>query len=230
MLPNANGAAVTLLGADVGGPRAGDDQLHRRRRQRPAPPAAPRRSPPSSPRAPSSRRPASTRWSPRSRATCTIVYLEDVRPTITLVRQAARPARLQEAAGRAQARRPGRDPVHLRLGGHAEGRRAVPPQHAGQCRAGGGAHRLRPQRQGVQRAAGVPLVRADGRPDPAAGLRRARLSLSLAAALPHRAGADLRHQRHHPVRHRHVPRRLCARRRTPTISARCATSSPAPSR
>ena len=35
MLPNANGAAVTILGADVGGPRAGDDQLHRRRRQHP---------------------------------------------------------------------------------------------------------------------------------------------------------------------------------------------------
>ena len=34
MLPNANGAAVTLDGADVGRPGAGDDQLHRRRRQR----------------------------------------------------------------------------------------------------------------------------------------------------------------------------------------------------
>ncbi len=60
--------------------------------------------------------------------------------------------------------------------------------------------------------------------------RRADLSLSVAAALSDRAGADLRHQRHHPVRHRHVPRRLCPRRRIPTTSARCATSSPAPSR
>ena len=75
---------------------------------------------------------------------------------------------------RAQARRLGGDPVHLGLGGHAEGRGAVPPQHAGQRRAGRGPHRLRPAGQGVQRAAGVPLVRADGRPGAAAGLRRAR--------------------------------------------------------
>ena len=78
------------------------------------------------------------------------------------------------AARRAQARRPGRDPVHLGLGRHAEGRRALPPQHAGERRAGGGAHRFRPHRQGVQRAAGVPLLRPDGRPRAAAGLRRAR--------------------------------------------------------
>ena len=119
---------------------------------------------------------------------------------------------LQEAAGRAQAGRSGRDPVHLRLGRHAEGRRAVPPQHAGELRAGRRAHRLRPSRQAVQRAAGVPLLRPDGRHDPAAGLGRADLSLSLAAALSHRAGADLRRERHHRVRHRHVPRRLCALR------------------
>ena len=77
--------------------------------------------------------------------------------------QAARLLELQEAAGAAQARRLGRDPVHLGLRGHAEGRGAVPPQHAGQRRAGRGPHRLRPAGQGVQRAAGVPLVRADGR-------------------------------------------------------------------
>ncbi len=35
------------------------------------------------------------------------------------------------------------------------------------------------------------------------GVRR--LSLSLAAPLPDRAGAGLRHQRHHPLRHRHLP-------------------------
>ena len=38
------------------------------------------------------------------------------------------------------------------------------------------------------------------------------LSLSVAAALPHRAGTGLRHERDDPVRHRHVPQRLCARR------------------
>ncbi len=34
MLPNANGAAVTLMALMSAGPRAGDDQFHRRRRQR----------------------------------------------------------------------------------------------------------------------------------------------------------------------------------------------------
>ena len=36
------------------------------------------------------------------------------------------------------------------------------------------------------------------------------LSLSVAAALPHGAGAGLRRLRHRAVRHRHVPQRLCA--------------------
>ena len=139
-----------------------------------------------------------------------LVYLEDVRATVAFRRPDARPARVPPPAGGAPTRRPGRDPVHLRLGGHAEGRRPVPPQHPGQRRAGRGAHRFRPQRQGVQRPAGVPFVRPDGRPDPAAGLGRAHLSLPLAAALPHRSRADLRRERHHPVRHRHLPGRLCA--------------------
>ena len=49
-----------------------------------------------------------------------IVYLEDIRASITPRRQAPRPAQRQAAAGGAQARRLGRDPVHLRLGRHAE--------------------------------------------------------------------------------------------------------------
>ena len=44
----------------------------------------------------------------------------------------------------AQARRSGGDPLHLGLGGHAERRRPLPPQHPRQCRAGRGPHRLRP--------------------------------------------------------------------------------------
>ena len=48
--------------------------------------------------------------------------------------------------------------------------------------------------------------------DAAARVGRADLSLSLALALPHRGGTDLRRERHHHVRHRHVPRRLCAGR------------------
>ena len=53
--------------------------------------------------------------------------------------------------------------------------------------------------------------------------------LPVAAALPDRAGAGLRHRRDDPVRHRHLSRRLCARPPIPTISTRCAMSSPAPS-
>ena len=127
-----------------------------------------------------------------------------------LRRQDPRPAQRREAAGRPQARRLGGDPVHVGLRRRAEGRRALPPQHAGERRAGRRAHRFRPRGQGVQRAAGVPLVRADGRHHAAAGLRRAGLSLSVPAALPHGVGAHLRRERHHHVRHRHVPHRLCA--------------------
>ena len=139
-----------------------------------------------------------------------IVYLEDIRTEHHVRRQDPRPAQRQQAAGRAQARRLGRHPVHLGLRRRAQGRRALPPQHAGQRRAGRGAHRFRPRGQGVQRAAGVPFVRAHGRPDPAAGVGGAHLSLSLAAALSHRRRADLRRERHHHVRHRHLPQRLCA--------------------
>ena len=73
-----------------------------------------------------------------------------------------------------------------------------------------GAHRFRPLGQGVQCPAGVPFFRTDGWTDAAARLRRADFPLSVAAALPHRAGTDLRHQRHDHVRHRHLPQRLCA--------------------
>ena len=46
--------------------------------------------------------------------------------------------------------------------------------------------------------------------DPADRVGRADLPVSVAAALPHRAGTGLRHQRHDHVRHRHVPERVCA--------------------
>ena len=44
----------------------------------------------------------------------------------------------------------------------------------------------------------------------AAGLGRADLSLSVAAALPDGGGTGLRRERHHHVRHRHIPQRLRA--------------------
>ena len=105
---------------------------------------------------------------------------------------------------------PAVDPVHVGLGRHAQGRRALPSQHPRQCGAGAGAGRCQRQRQGVQRAAGVPLVRPDGRDDDAAARRHSDLHVSVAAALPDRAGTGLPDRRHHPVRHRYVPHRLCA--------------------
>ena len=59
-----------------------------------------------------------------------------------------------------------------------------------------------------------------GRPD---------VSLSIAASLPHRPRAGVRHQRDDPLRHRHVPRRLRPRRRRVRLLFQCATCSPAPS-
>ena len=175
MLPNANGAAVTLFGADVGRPRAGDDQLHRRRRQRPRRLQGGARSTPSSPRAPSSRRASSTRWSTRSRRASSIVYLEDVRADHQrLPTSCAGCSHAEQPLVARKADDPAVDPVHLGLGGHAEGRRAVPPQHAGQCRAGRGAHRLRPQDKVFNV---LPVFHSFGLTvgiDAAAGLRRAR--------------------------------------------------------
>ena len=147
-----------------------------------------------------------------------------------LWRQAARGAAGEKAAGRAQAGRLGGDPVHLRHRRRAEGRRALAPQRAHERGASRGADRFRARGQAVHGAARVPFLRLHRRHRAAADFRRADLLLSLAAALPHRAGTGLRHLRDLPLRHRHVPRRLCPHGATRTTSARCATSSPAPSR
>ena len=74
------------------------------------------------------------------------------------------------------------------------------------------AHRLPFGRQGLQRAADLPFLRHDGGHGAAADLGRAGLFLPLAAALPHRAGTDLRLERDDHLRHRHLPLRLCAHR------------------
>ena len=103
-----------------------------------------------------------------------IVYLEDVRASITFGDK----IRGLFKANQPLVERKSDDWAAILFTSGSEGvpkgRRAVPPQHAGQCRAGGGAHRLRLRGQGVQRAAGVPLVRAYGRRGAAARLRRAR--------------------------------------------------------
>ena len=127
-----------------------------------------------------------------------------------LLRQAARRATREKTAGGAQTRRLGGDPVHLRHGRLAQGRRAVAPQRAGERRAGRGAYRFRTRGQIVHGVAGVPLLRLHGRHRAAAYFRRPDLPLSFAAALPHRAGTRLWHMRHLHVRHRYVPRRLRA--------------------
>ena len=72
--------------------------------------------------------------------------------------------------------------------------------------------RLPRRRHRVQRHADVPRVRSDRRHDPAVGVRRAHVPLSQPAALPHRAGVDLRHRRDDLLRHRHVPQWLGALR------------------
>ncbi len=117
------------------------------------------------------------------------------------VRQAARRVRMEEAAGRAQARRLGGDPVHLGHRRTAQGRRAVAPQPFDQRGAMRRPHRFRARGQSVQCTADIPLLRLHRRRRAAADFRRADLSLSVAAALPHRAGAGLRRLRHRAVRH-----------------------------
>jgi acyl-[acyl-carrier-protein]-phospholipid O-acyltransferase / long-chain-fatty-acid--[acyl-carrier-protein] ligase len=122
--------------------------------------------------------------------------------------QVARPVWGIQAAGTAAAFRRRRDSVHVGIRGRPQGRCALSPQHAGQRRPGQGAHRFRPDRHRVQRAANVPFLRADDRPGAAAGVRGENLSLSEPAALSHHPRTGLRDQCDNPVWHRHVPRRI----------------------
>ncbi len=209
MLPTSNGAVVTMLAVLVGGPRAGDDQFQRRRGQYSR--RLPRRRSRHHPDLAHLRRegPAGHVVEQLEKQV-RLVYLEDIRATIGRLDKLRGLFELAKAAGRAQARRLGGDPVHVGHRRPAQGRRAVSPQHDRERRADRGPHRFRPRGQAVQRAAGVPFVRLHRRRHPAADFRRSDLSLSLAAALPHRAGTDLRLVRDGDVRHRYVPQRLCA--------------------
>ena len=141
-----------------------------------------------------------------------IAYLEDMRAEVGVVDKLRGLLAWRRPLVESDAVLAGRHPLHLGIGGRAQGRRPVPPEHPRQRRAGGGPHRFRAQRHGVQRAAGLPQLRAHGRSRSAARFRRAHLSVPLAAALPHRSGARVRDERDDHVRHRHLPCRLRARR------------------
>ena len=105
-----------------------------------------------------------------------VVYLEDVRAGIGFADKIG--GLLAGTAPRVA--RNANDPAVVLFTSGSEGtpkgRRAVPPQYPRQRCAGAGAGRCQRQRQGVQRAAGVPLLRADGRHDDAACSRAFRSS------------------------------------------------------
>ena len=166
--------------------------------------------------------------------TVEIVWLEDSAHT-RCCGQAVRSRRADDrrGAGIAASASPAPirlDPVHLGVGGRPERGRAEPRQSAGEPPTAGGAGRFQPGRPSAQPAADVPQLRADRRVSVAAVVRRQGVFVPVAAALPDRARAGLRHRRDDTVRHRHVSRGLCKKPPIPTIFMRCAMSSPAPNR
>ena len=113
-----------------------------------------------------------------------IVYLDDIHSTITLSDKLRGLWNAKKPLVK-QSRRLGGDTIHLGVRGRAQGRGALPPQHAGQCRTGNRPYRLWQAGQGVQRAPTVPFLWPDDRPGASARLRRAYLSLSVTIALSH---------------------------------------------
>ena len=127
MLPNANGAAVTTLALMSAGRVPAMINFTRRRRQ--CARGLPRRVSRRRDVARFIEKGGSRRWS-RASTEVRLSVLEDIRPTISFLdrlrglMRADRPCRPRRAR-----RDPGRDPLHLRLGGHAQGRRALPSQY-----------------------------------------------------------------------------------------------------
>jgi hypothetical protein len=71
------------------------------------------------------------------KAGVTIVWLEDLRESIiSWQEKRLRFPQMAQALARGQGKRSGRDPVHLRFGGHPQGRCAFPSQHSRQRGAG----------------------------------------------------------------------------------------------
>ncbi len=120
------------------------------------------------------------------------------------------------------AERSGRHPLHVGLRGRAQGRRAVASQRARQLRAVPHPHRRQRRGHRVQRAARVPLLRADRRPHHAAARRRAGLPLSHRRCTTASCRSSSTTT---PPPSCSAPTRSCAATRAPrtlTTSARCA--------
>ena len=230
MLPNANGAGVALLALSSAGcvpaminftagatnilaglqSRAGAERRHLARLHR--------------------KRPSWKNSSPRSKRKWSSIYLEDLRDSVTQTDK----LRALLTHKRPLARRLPTDTAAILFTSGSEGTpKGVALSHKNMLtNAAQAAARIDFGRDGqsVQRAADLSLLRTDGRLRSAARLRRADLSLSLPAALSHRAGAGLRLQRHDICSARTLSSPAMRAPPTPMTSVRSAMSSRARSR
>ena len=137
----------------------------------------------------------------------TILYLEDVKKEIGVLSRLValtRSVRAKPNHRPARAERSGRGALHVRLGGHAEGRRPEPSQPPREPVSALIGRRHQSEGHRLQCAAGVSQLRAHGRPADAAARRRPHLPLPFAASLPDGSRVRLRGERDDPLRHRHV--------------------------
>ena len=125
-----------------------------------------------------------------------ILYLEDLERDHRVCRQAVRadPVPFPEGLpldpdGRCG--RAGGDPLHLRFGRDAEGRRSQPSQSERQPPPACRADRFQPHRHGVQRLADLPFIRPDRRDAVAHPVGHQDFPVSVAAALPDHSGDGL---------------------------------------